>query len=81
MWGKPALQDRGLARPVVLKASSELESFGGRGRRFEECEMSFDVVVEGEEVLVGIIDLQARTSYCCPSLAYFCASERESFLP
>lgn len=76
MWGYPAEQDRELARPVVLNASSELESFGGRSREFEKCEMSFDVVVEVDEG--SRWDLQARTNYCCPSLAYF---ERESFLP
>lgn len=41
-WVYPALQDRGLARPVVLDASSDLKGLYGGGRIFEEREISFD---------------------------------------
>lgn len=51
---------------MMWNTSSELESFGRRGRRFEEYEMSFDVVVEDGQVLswelslickLGLIDV------------------------
>lgn len=44
----PAVKDRGLARPVALNISNNVESFGGGSRGCKSWGMYFAVMLKGE---------------------------------